>query len=228
MHLDLAQLIKSVGYLGVWGIIFAESGFLIGFFLPGDTLLFTAGFLASQGFLDVKILILGCFICAVLGDNVGYSTGKRFGARLFNRKDSWLFNHNNLIKTKLFYEKHGNKAIVFARFVAIVRTFAPIIAGTVGMNYRNFLIYNLIGGFFWTVSLTLLGFFLGKSLPADTIDKYLLPVIGIVILISFIPSLIHFIKERRKLWKIKSRKDKKDKKDKNIKDEKSKFNNKIR
>ncbi len=206
MHLDLAQLIKSVGYLGIWGIIFAESGLLIGFFLPGDTLLFTAGFLASQGFLDVGILILGCFICAVLGDNVGYSTGKRFGARLFNKKDSWLFNPDNLIKTQRFYQKHGKKAIVFARFVGIVRTFAPIIAGTVGMNYRHFMVYNLIGGFLWTVSLTLLGFFLGQFLPADTIDKYLLPVIGIAILISLIPSFIHLIQERRNFSKIKSKK----------------------
>src|SRR6476620_4055620 len=117
MHLDLPQLIKSLGYFGVWGIIFAESGLLIGFFLPGDSLLFTAGFVASQNLLNIWILIGGAFICAVLGDNVGYATGNKFGRKLFQKEDSWLFHKKHIVKTQKFYQKHGKKTIVLARFV---------------------------------------------------------------------------------------------------------------
>lgn len=135
MHIDLPELIKSIGYFGIWAIIFAESGLLIGFFLPGDSLLFTAGFLASQGFLNIGLLILGAFVGAVAGDNVGYATGARFGRRLFNKEDFWLFHKKHIVKTKKFYQKYGKKTIVLARFLPIVRTFAPIVAGIGGMHY---------------------------------------------------------------------------------------------
>ncbi|BAY43867.1 hypothetical protein SAMD00079811_14540 [Scytonema sp. HK-05] len=197
MHFDLVQIIKSLGYFGVWGIIFAESGLLIGFFLPGDSLLFTAGFVASQQLLNIWVLIIGAFLCAVLGDNVGYATGHRFGRRLFQKEDSWLFHKKHLVKTTNFYQKHGKKTLVLARFVPIVRTFAPIVAGIGAMHYRTFMSYNLIGGFLWTFGITLLGFFLGKSLPAEQVDKFLLPIIGLIIVVSLVPSILHVVKENQ-------------------------------
>ena len=197
MHFDLPQLIKSLGYFGVWAIVFAESGLLIGFFLPGDSLLFTAGFIASQGYLNIAVLIFGSFVCAVLGDNVGYATGYRFGRRLFQKEDNWLFHKKNLVKTQSFYEKHGKKALVLARFMPIVRTFAPIVAGIGSMHYRTFMAYNLIGGLLWTLGITLLGFSLGKTIPAEQVDKYLLPIILAIIILSIVPSIIHLIQENR-------------------------------
>jgi membrane-associated protein len=148
MNVDLPQLITTGGYLGIWAIVFAESGLLIGFFLPGDSLLFTAGFVASQPVSNINIwtLIFGAFICAVIGDNVGYATGHRFGRRLFQKKDSWLFKKEYLEKTENFYDKHGQKAVVMARFMPIIRTFAPIFAGVVAMKYKTFMSYNLAGG----------------------------------------------------------------------------------
>ncbi|MEH2392506.1 MAG: VTT domain-containing protein [Nostoc sp.] len=197
MHLDLPQLVKSIGYFGVWAIVFAESGLLIGFFLPGDSLLFTAGFVASQNLLNIWVLIFGAFICAVFGDNVGYFTGHKFGRKLFSKEDSWLFHKKHLVKTQNFYEQHGKKTIVLARFLPIVRTFAPIVAGIGAMHYRTFMSYNLVGGFLWTFGITILGFFLGKSLPAEQVDKYLLPIIGLIIVISLVPSIIHVIQENK-------------------------------
>lgn len=197
MHFDLPELIKSIGYVGVWAIIFAESGLLIGFFLPGDSLLFTAGFVASQHLLNFWILIIGAFVCAVLGDNVGYITGHKFGRRLFQKEDSLFFHKKHVVKTQKFYQKHGKKTIVLARFVPIVRTFAPIVAGLGAMHYQTFMFYNLIGGFIWTVGMTLLGYFLGRTLPAEQVDKYLLPIIGGIIVISLVPSIVHLIQENR-------------------------------
>ena len=148
MHFDLPHLIKSLVYFGVWVIVFAESGLSVRFFLPGDSLLFTAGFLASQPVsgLDIRVLIFGCFVCAVLGDNISYHTGHKFGRRLFQKEDSWLFHKKHLVTAQKFYEKQGKKAIVLARFMAIVRI-APIVAGIGSMHYSTFMSYNLIGGF---------------------------------------------------------------------------------
>jgi membrane-associated protein len=199
MHFGLPQIVKSLGYFGVWAIIFAESGLLIGFFLPGDSLLFTAGFVAytKPELLNIWVLIFGAFVCAVLGDNVGYATGHRFGRRLFQKEDSWLFHKKHLEKTQSFYEQHGKKTLVLARFVPIVRTFAPIIAGIGAMHYRTFMSYNLMGGLLWTFGITLLGYFLGKSLAAEQVDKYLLPIIGLIIVVYLIPSIIHVLKENK-------------------------------
>jgi membrane-associated protein len=197
LHFDLPKLIESLGYFGVWGIVFAESGLLVGFFLPGDSLLFTAGFIASQGHLHIGVLIFGAFVCAVLGDNVGYATGYRFGRKLFQKEDNWFFHKKNLVKTQSFYAKHGKKTLVLARFMPIVRTFAPIVAGIGTMRYRTFMSYNLIGGLLWTVGITLLGYFLGKIIPPEQIDKYLLPIIALIIIVSIVPSVIHLIQENR-------------------------------
>ena len=194
MHFDLPALIKSMGYVGVWAMVFAESGLLVGFFLPGDSLLFTAGFLASQDFLNVWLLIIGSGLCAILGDSVGYSTGHRYGRQLFRREDSWLFHKDHLNRAQRFYEKHGGKAIVLARFLPIIRTFAPITAGIGQMHYPTFLRFNLAGGLLWTVALTLAGFFLGSLIP--NVDHYLLPIVGLIILLSVIPSLWHLIGKR--------------------------------
>jgi membrane-associated protein len=197
MHFDLAALIRSFGYVGVWAIIFAESGLLIGFFLPGDSLLFTAGFLASQpNSLNIWVLIIGCFIAAVLGDNVGYATGHRFGRRLFQKEDSWLFHKKNLVRAQKFYDQNGRKTIILARFIPIVRTFAPIVAGIGAMKYSIFFTYNLVGGAVWTVGLCLLGYFLGRTIP--DVDKYLLPIIAVIIVASVVPSLIHLYRENRR------------------------------
>ncbi len=193
-HFDLTALIKAAGYLGLFGIVFAESGLLIGFFLPGDSLLFTAGFLASQGFLNIWLLIPLLFVAAVAGDSVGYSIGYRIGPRIFKRKDSILFHKDNLEHANKFFEKHGGKTIILARFMPIIRTFAPMLAGVGRMSYKTFLAYNVIGGFLWAVGITLLGYFLGKTIP--NVDKYLLPIIGAILITSILPSFIHIIRDK--------------------------------
>lgn len=197
----MEQFLISVGYAGIFAIIFAESGLLIGFFLPGDSLLFTAGFLASVNPLDpsqppifsLPALLVGCFLAAVIGDSVGYTFGRRVGPRLFQREDSILFHKKNVLKAQAFYEKHGGKAIVLARFVPIVRTFAPIVAGVGTMEYRRFLMFNLLGGLLWAVGVTLAGYFLGSVVP--DVDRYLLPIVGVIVLISVAPALYHVFKE---------------------------------
>lgn len=202
MHFDLPALIRTSGYFGVWAVIFAESGLLIGFFLPGDSLLFTAGFVASQPHsLNLWILIAGCFVAAVTGDNVGYKTGKHFGRRLFQKQKSWLFNPENLVKSQRFYEKHGRKTIFLARFLPIVRTFAPIVAGMGAMNYAIFFVYNLFGGAVWTVGLCLLGYHLGQIIP--DVDRYLLPIVLVIIVVSVLPSLLHLSQEKRRSKRVK-------------------------
>ena len=191
---DLVVIIKSVGYIGLFAIIFAESGLFIGFFLPGDSLLFTAGFLASHGFLNIWILSLLTFLAAVLGDNFGYAFGRRVGPAIFRREDSWLFHKDHLERAKVFYEKHGAKTLVLARFLPIVRTFAPILAGVGKMHYPAFFFYNILGGFLWAVGMAGLGYFLGATIPG--VDKYLIPIILAIIVLSAMPTLVHVIKNR--------------------------------
>lgn len=191
---NLQTILPAIGYLGIFSIIFAESGLLIGFFLPGDSLLFTAGFLASQGIFDIRLMVIGCFIAAVVGDNVGYMFGHKVGRRLFRREKSLLFHPDHIKKAQVFYEKHGGKTIILARFLPAVRTFAPILAGVGSMSYRTFFLYNLIGGFLWAVMLPLTGYFLGSVVP--DVDKYLLPIIGLIILISIAPQAVHILKDK--------------------------------
>jgi membrane-associated protein len=194
MTANLPQLIQSIGYVGIWIIVFAESGVLIGFFLPGDSLLFTAGFLASKHLLNIWLLLPTTFVCAVLGDSVGYFTGKHLGPRLFNKADSLFFHRDHLVKAQKFYDKHGGKTIILARFMPLVRTFAPIVAGMGSMRYRTFLVYNIAGGLSWTAGLLLMGYYLGRLVP--DVDRYLLPVIGLIVLVSIVPSLWHLYQER--------------------------------
>src|SRR3989338_3849563 len=195
LHLDLVKIIESIGYLGLFAVIFAESGLLVGFFLPGDSLLFTAGFLASQGFFNILLLVPVTFIAAVAGDSVGYAFGQKVGPKLFKREDSIFFHKKHLLRAKNFYDKHGGKTITIARFLPVVRTFAPIVAGIGDMNYRKFLFYNLLGAFLWAICIPFAGFFLGNAIPG--VDKYLLPIIAVIIIASIIPSVLHIIKERK-------------------------------
>ena len=195
----ILQIISQYGilplYFSLFGVIFAESGLLIGFFLPGDSLLFTTGFLAQKGIfgLNIYVLIAGYFIAAVAGDNVGYAFGKKFGKRLFNKKDSLLFHKDNLRNAQKFYEKHGRKTIILARFVPIVRTFAPIVAGMGEMHYASFFTFNIIGGILWAIGLPLGGYFLGGLIPGSA--KYLeLIIIGIIFL-SLTPTFYHLAKD---------------------------------
>lgn len=192
--IDLILLIKTIGYAGVFGIVFAETGLFLGFFLPGDSLLFVAGFLAGQGFFSLPILIFGLFLSAVFGNILGYEFGRRIGPKLFSREDSLLFKKNHALRAQSFYDAHGPKTIMLARFMPIVRTFAPIVAGVASMRYRTFLIYNILGAFVWTVGLVALGYFLGSVI---NIDRYLLPIIFLIIFLSFLPGIVAYIKERR-------------------------------
>lgn len=192
--IDLVSLIKTIGYAGVFGIVFAETGLFLGFFLPGDSLLFVAGFLAGQGFFSLPILIFGLFLSAIFGNILGYEFGRRIGPKLFSREDSLLFKKKHALRAQSFYDVHGPKTIMLARFMPIVRTFAPIVAGVANMHYRTFLIYNIFGAFVWTVGLVVLGYSLGSVID---VDRYLLPIILLIIFLSFLPGIIAYIKERR-------------------------------
>ena len=196
--MTLPALIQSVGYLGVTAIVFAENGLLIGFFLPGDSLLFTAGFLASQGFFNIWWLLGLMTVAGILGTSVGYAFGHRFGRRLFIRPNSRFFKHENLMKAEEFYQRHGPKTIVLARFIPIVRTFAPIVAGLSQMSYGKFLAYNVIGSVLWVGSVTGLGYWLGGRV--HNIDHWLLPIIAVIIILSVAPGLYHMLRDpaRRK------------------------------
>lgn len=195
MVLELTQLVATAGYAGLFAIIFAESGLFFGFFLPGDSLLFTAGFLASQGLFNVWILLPVFFVAAVLGDNVGYWFGKKYGRKLFERPHSRIFHPERLKQAHEFYEKHGGKAIVLARFVPAVRTFAPIAAGIAEMEYRRFFAFNLLGGLLWGVGMTTAGYLLGRTIP--NADAYVIPVVAIIIVVSLIPAATEFLKHKK-------------------------------
>lgn len=192
LHGDLAALIQTVGLLGVYTIVFVESGLLIGFFLPGDSLLFTAGFLAAQGIMDISLLTIGSFIAAVAGDSVGYWIGHRYGRKLFQKEDSLLFQKSHLRAAEAFYEKHGGKTIIMARFMPFVRTFAPVVAGIGQMKYSTFLSYNIVGGALWAIGLTLAGYFFGNiPIIKNNFEK----VIFLIIFVSVAPAAYHILKD---------------------------------
>jgi len=200
LSLDPRDLLESFGpwaTVGLFLIIFAETGLLIGFFLPGDSLLFTAGILASQGNLNIAVIAIGCFLAAVIGDQVGYTIGRRAGPALFRKPDSRIFKQKYVDRTKEFFEKHGPKTILLARFVPIVRTFAPVLAGVGEMSRRTFTTYNVVGGFVWGVGVTVAGYILGEAIGED-IDKYLLPIIAVIIVLSILPPVIEALRERRR------------------------------
>ena len=192
MHslLDPSHLVKTFGYLGILIAIFLESGIVIGFFLPGDSLLFAAGLLASQHYLNVVGVIIVAVIGAILGNNAGYYTGKKAGPTLFNRKDSKLFSQKRINDAHAFFEEQGGRALVLARFIPAVRTFVPIVAGVGKMDYRHFFTFNALGGLLWGISLPVLGYTLGRSVPS--IDKYILPIVFAIIIVSAIPVFWHY------------------------------------
>jgi len=206
---ELTDFILWGGVMAVAFVIFAESGLLIGFFLPGDTLLFTTGFLVSTGLLgsstNIHWIVLLLFLAAVAGDSVGYTFGRRLGPRLFTRPNSRIFKQENVQRAKKFYDKHGGKTIIIARFVPIVRTFAPIVAGTAKMHYPTFLAFNLAGALIWAVGVTYLGYFAGSYFHSIglEVDQVLLPLIALILFISILPGVIHLIRneqQRKTLW----------------------------
>jgi membrane-associated protein len=203
--LDPKFWIEKVGFFGVFAIVFAESGLLIGFFLPGDSLLFTAGFIASGPNLEelglpkdlsfpLIPLLIGVAVAAIAGDQVGYLFGRRVGPSIFSRPNSRLFKQQNVEKAQAFFDKHGPKTIVLARFVPIVRTFAPVVAGVSRMRYRTFVAYNVIGGLLWGVGVTLLGYFLGQ---VDVVEENLELAILAIVAISVIPMVVEVVRARR-------------------------------
>ena len=199
LPIDLATLIQTVGYLGIFLIVCADSGVLLGLVLPGDSLLFTAGLLASQGHLNLWILMIVASLGAIIGDSVGYAFGKRVGPRFFSREDAWFFTKHHLDRARHFYERHGGKTIVLARFLHLVRTLAPMIAGAADMHSGTFLLYKIVGGLFWAISVSALGYWLGNTIP--NIDHYLLPILGIIGLLALSPTLVRLlrsgVKQRR-------------------------------
>lgn len=189
IDLDLTELIKTIGYIGIFSIVFAESGLFFGFFLPGDSLLFTAGFLASQGFLNINILIAIVMIGAVGGDSAGYWMGNKFGRWLMRQKDSFFFKKEHMHQAQEFYEKHGGKTLILARFIPAVRTFVPIVAGMADMKYSTFFSFNVIGGIIWGAGMPFAGYYLGTKIPG--VDRYLLPIVAGIIILSVLPGVIH-------------------------------------
>lgn len=193
---DPKIIISTLGMLGIVAIVFLETGAFFGFFLPGDSLLFTAGFIASQGHLSFVALLIFTFIAAVVGDSVGYAFGKKVGPNLFSKEDSAIFNKKHILKAEEFYKKHGKKTIILARFMPVVRTFAPIVAGIGTMEYKTFFAYNVVGGFLWTWVMLWLGYGLGSLIPNP--DRYVIPVIVLIIIISASPGIREVWKEWRK------------------------------
>ena len=192
---DIVALVKTAGYVGIFGMVFAESGLFFGFFFPGESLLFTAGILASQGLLDFYILAPLVFAGAVLGDTVGYAFGRVVGPALFTKENSLFFNKKNIERTRVFYEKYGTKTIILARFVPIVRTFAPIFAGVGQMKYRTFVTYNIIGGALWGLGVTSIAYYLGSLIP--DLERYLVPIVLLIIFVSLIPLALEYLAHRK-------------------------------
>jgi membrane-associated protein len=201
------ELIEAFGpfaYIGLFSVIFAETGLFVGFFLPGDSLLFTAGVLtasANAQNLQLPLVILICVAASILGNIVGFAFGWRVGTTLFERPDSRFFKRSHLMAAHGFYERHGGKTIVIARFLPFVRTFAPIVAGVSRMSFRSFVLYSVIGGLLWGAGLPLLGYFVGQAITAlvgeDKIDLLLLPIVGLIILVSVLPTLVHLVRANR-------------------------------
>ena len=193
---SLDELVRWGGYVVLTAIVFTETGLLIGFFLPGDSLLITAGLVAATGALNIWWLNGLLIAAAIVGDSVGYAIGARIGPRLFTREKSLLFNPEHVKRTRRFYERHGARTIVIARFVPIVRTFAPVVAGVGEMQYRRFLTYNVLGGIGWVTSMTWAGFLLGRVIP--DINRHIHIVVVVVIVLSVIPIVVEILRERRR------------------------------
>ncbi|HEY1371224.1 MAG TPA: VTT domain-containing protein [Candidatus Binatia bacterium] len=193
---DVETIVRVGGLAALTAIVFVETGLLVGFFLPGDSLLVTAGIFAARGDLDIVTMAVVLSIAAVAGDTVGYSIGRRTGPKIFKREDSLLFRRKHLLAAQEFYDKYGGFTIVVARFVPIIRTFAPVVAGVAGMHYRRFIAYNVWGGILWVLATTLGGYFLGKTFP--NIGESIHMVIAVVIFVSLLPAIIKFVIEKMK------------------------------
>jgi len=189
------SLLEAFGTLGLFAIVFAESGLLVGFFLPGDSLLFTAGLLASRGTLNLPLIMVGCAVAAIAGDQVGYLIGRRAGPAIFKRPESRFFHQKNVERARAYFDKNGPRTIILARFVPVVRTFAPVVAGVGQMDYRKFVTYNIVGGVLWGSGVTAAGYALGETIP--DIDKWLLPIIGVIVMVSFVPVALEVLRMRR-------------------------------
>lgn len=199
--LDPHSLLEGAGVVAgltiIGTIVFAESGLLIGFFLPGDTLLFTAGFFAAQGHLPLTGVLLVIFLAAIIGDNVGYTIGRKTGPRLFRKKDGIIFRQEYIALAEAFYQKHGGKTIILARFVPIVRTFAPLVAGVGKMDHKKFFLYNIVGAGVWTGLIVMLGYWLGSLIDPHVMERAIVFAIGIAMVLTFGPTLYHLFKEPR-------------------------------
>jgi len=195
---DVKELVRWGGYVGLTSIIFAETGLLIGFFLPGDSLLVTAGLLASQPQFGLNVWLLGGLltVASILGNAVGYAIGRASGPRLFKREESLFFKPRYLRQAHAFYERHGGKTVIIARFMPIVRTFVPVVAGAAAMDYGKYTYYNVVGGVLWIWSLLLIGFFLGRYIPG--IDAHIEKLIIVVVVLSLMPALVHWVKAKRR------------------------------
>lgn len=191
---DVRGLVQAGGYIALAIIVFTETGLMIGFFLPGDSLLVTAGLFAAKGDLNIVVLNVLLMFCAITGDATGYYIGKKLGPALFRKEDSLLFKKKHLIATQEFYERHGGKTIIIARFVPVIRTFAPVVAGMANMTYRRFALFNIIGGIGWVFSMTMLGYLLVTLVPAT--EKHIEKVIIIVIFLSILPGIIEWLRAR--------------------------------
>lgn len=192
---NITDFVSTVGAVGVFLVVFAESGLFFGFFLPGDSLLFTAGVLSALSVIPFWFLCVGVPLAAILGDSFGYLFGKKVGSALYEKRESRFFKKDHVYKARYFYDAHGPKALILARFIPIVRTFVPIVAGIAGMEYKKFLAYNVIGGVLWSESLLLLGFTLGTTVK--DVDKYLLPIILCIVVISFLPIVFELFKKSK-------------------------------
>ncbi len=200
---DIEAIIHTFGLLGIGAIIIAETGLLLGFFLPGDTLLLFSGFFASQGLLPIEWLLFVIITSAIIGDNIGYSIGRRTGHRIFKKEDGFLFHKDHLIKAEKFYEAHGGKTIILARFLPVIRTFAPLVAGIGKMDRRRFMFYNVFGALIWGLSLTLLGYYAGSFIEPEVIERSILPVILIATILTFGPGIIHALRDEETRDRIK-------------------------
>ena len=191
---NVPELIRLVGLYGLIFIIFAETGLMVGFFLPGDSLPVTAGLFAARGDLDITMLLVTLTLAAIVGDATGYYIGRKAGHALYSRPNSFFFRKEHLLRTRQFYERHGGKTIILARFMPVARTFAPVVAGAADMTYRKFATYNIAGGVLWITSMTLIGYFLGLAIP--DLEKRIHLVVAVVIFLSLLPAIIGYLKSR--------------------------------
>lgn len=190
---DFVELVRAGGLLMLFLIIFAESGMMVGFFFPGDTLLFSAGILAASGVLPIWLTIVVIAAAAIIGDNTGYHIGKHLGPKLFKKEDGLIFRKDLIMKAERFYEKYGTETMLVAHFVPVIRSFAPVTAGAGRMDYRQFIVYDAIGDIAWAASITLLGYYVGSRIPA--VEHYIEPVLIGIILVTLIPTLYHTLKD---------------------------------